>query len=545
MKKHIAEDLPARKYAPAAQGSGDDRKSGKEEKSPESRVRQAVYDIRYRARREEIALRQAFSQYMQNSSMSQQERTLVKQKLFGKGGMQAEDFKIESFASDNVADALYKVFVEGNKVEEQIKLVYLEDLQTSEDRKYKVRVTDPKNKVTYIRYATREKISDLRSKGLDVEMTGYGEPYEGEKKKGEQTASALGGGKKNDGDLANNYPPYNKVTRGDVVAGRRGEDQMGGKGKVAEDFLGEVSDESLNPDANQKTIDVMKKGQKNEITINPDVPGSNSTKQSGFVVSSYTPDGDIISENGYEKFLKIVNEKINLNKASMGDVIKDFYTSDAPQFKGKSKEKRRDMALAAKLEAERAAKEGSETGCGDQPIRDKRGDATKENLVKNKLRAMGMKNPIVMTAGYQQKGDQIDEVLGGQSGDGYIGHPRLGIRNPMSPPKKPSSAPETASQNTGIAGRLGNVQSEKERQIQQLLKQSYKIDGDVVSEEESDRVSDRAREGGDWRSRSQRPPVRRRPSVADDPRYGSMSDEEWARSSKNPRNQPRPRRRRY
>ena len=36
----------------------------------------------------------------------------------------------------------------------------------------------------------------------------------------------------------------------------------------------------------------------------------------------------------------------------MGDVIKDFYNSDAPQFKGKSKKKRREMAIAAKLSAE-------------------------------------------------------------------------------------------------------------------------------------------------------------------------------------------------
>jgi hypothetical protein len=38
----------------------------------------------------------------------------------------------------------------------------------------------------------------------------------------------------NDGNLANNYPPYDKVTRGDVIAGRLGKDQMGGKKKVNE-----------------------------------------------------------------------------------------------------------------------------------------------------------------------------------------------------------------------------------------------------------------------------------------------------------------------
>jgi len=37
--------------------------------------------------------------------------------------------------------------------------------------------------------------------------------------------------KKNDGNLANNAKPYDKVTRGDVIAGRLGKDEMGGKKK--------------------------------------------------------------------------------------------------------------------------------------------------------------------------------------------------------------------------------------------------------------------------------------------------------------------------
>jgi len=46
-----------------------------------------------------------------------------------------------------------------------------------------------------------------------------------------------------------------------------------------------------------------------------------------------------------------IDEKIDLKKADMGDVIDDFQNSDAPQFKGKSKEKRRQMAIAAKMAA--------------------------------------------------------------------------------------------------------------------------------------------------------------------------------------------------
>jgi len=37
--------------------------------------------------------------------------------------------------------------------------------------------------------------------------------------------------KKGDGNLANNAKPYDKVTRGDVIAGRLGKDEMGGKKK--------------------------------------------------------------------------------------------------------------------------------------------------------------------------------------------------------------------------------------------------------------------------------------------------------------------------
>ncbi len=48
---------------------------------------------------------------------------------------------------------------------------------------------------------------------------------------------------------------------------------------------------------------------------------------------------------------------VDLKKDDMGDVVKDFYKSDAPQFKGKSKKKRREMAIAAKLGADEV-KEG-------------------------------------------------------------------------------------------------------------------------------------------------------------------------------------------
>ena len=44
-------------------------------------------------------------------------------------------------------------------------------------------------------------------------------------------------------------------------------------------------------------------------------------------------------------------------KDGMGAWISDFKKSDAPQFKGKSEKERRDMAIAAYMDAKRGAKD--------------------------------------------------------------------------------------------------------------------------------------------------------------------------------------------
>ena len=54
----------------------------------------------------------------------------------------------------------------------------------------------------------------------------------------------------------------------------------------------------------------------------------------------------------------IILEKLKASD-DMGDWIDDFYKSDAPQFKGKSKAKRRQMAIAAKLSAEEEQNEAA------------------------------------------------------------------------------------------------------------------------------------------------------------------------------------------
>jgi len=386
MKNHIAEELPARKFAPASSAASPAAKDGQKEgggKSPEKRVKQAIYDIRYRARREDLPIRQAYSQYMQNSSMSQLEKTAVKQKLFGKGGMQSEDFHIEEFASNCVANALYRVFVEGVKKEEEpIVLTYVEEMETSEHRKYKVRVTD-KNGKSYVRYADRAKISQLRSNPNieSVEMTGYGEPYEGEKNKGELTAKAKRGEKldpvgKEDSDV-NNDGKVDKTD--DYLKNRR---NVRGAAIAKEAFIADAA--TAGKDQNDKQIKPMPKGQKNNVVI---APGPKN----------------LMAHNELEG--EQLDEKITAN-TDMGMAIKDFQKSKSPQLAGRSKESRRDAAIAAVLTARRGGKKlGEETSCEmddksktkkNEGQEDPRAIPTKVNLIKNKLRALGAKNPMVM-----------------------------------------------------------------------------------------------------------------------------------------------------
>jgi len=94
-----------------------------------------------------------------------------------------------------------------------------------------------------------------------------------------------------------------------------------------------------------------------------------------------------------------VSEKLKPSD-DMGDWVDDFKKSDAPQFKGKSMEKRRQMAIAAKLSAMR---EGWKSDSGwkkvSGPRKDEYGNTVKkQNIAKhlakkamNKTKAMGEK----------------------------------------------------------------------------------------------------------------------------------------------------------
>jgi len=378
MSKNIVEELPARKHAPAAApevkkegGRPDANKGGGSvEEGSEKKIRQAVYDIRYRARREDIDLKAAYAQYMSNSSLSQAERTAVRAKLFGKeGGGVKEQFTAgaDGWATDNVANALYKVFVEKEENKE-IELAYLQQLEEQEGGKYKIRVKD-KNGKSYVRYADRTKITQLRSNPniQSVEMTDHGEPYEGERKKGSDTAAAKGGGKldpvgKEDSDVDND----GDVDKSDKYLLKRRK-AIGSAIKTrAEAFIadGTISTEPKGKKVGDGAVDNYKSG---AVTVAPEDKSEESSKNAAR--------GGIYASFAHQAMLKNLAEK---KACDAKKKKKDAYYEDADY--GYDKEGK---SLNPKDKKEEEKK-------------DMRGYYAKINVIKNKLRSKGAKNAMLI-----------------------------------------------------------------------------------------------------------------------------------------------------
>ena len=374
MSTNISEGLPARKKAAPVVDApkGGQESGGKKGATAENsakRIRQAVYDIRYRARREDIDLKQAFSQYMSNTSMDQKDRAEVRSKLFGKGGVSeqyigaSDDWALESFSK-----AFSYVFEhhqkdkDGNTIPHEDELVteYERKLSEEKARKYKVRVTDPKTEKSYVRYADREKITTLRGKGLKVEMTEYGTPYEGERKRGEQTAKALGGGKKSKGGKLDPVGKEDKDVNNDGKVNKTDSYLMNrrkaiGKAMAKEEFLadGTTSTEPSGKKINPKGVDNYKSG---AVQI---APVDEADPQNGYGVKEEVEKKDNRANYAYINFMK--------NKLRAGMGIKNPMVMVDPD---KAKEKFEKMATS--ITASTGEEEEKEGACEsvDQKLSD-------------------------------------------------------------------------------------------------------------------------------------------------------------------------------
>ena len=384
MSKNISEELPARKHAPAAapvqakEGGKGKSESGSVEEASAKRIRQAVYDIRYRARREDIDLKAAYAQYMSNSSLSQAERTAVREKLFGKEGGGVKEQVIanaDDWAIDNLSKALYKVFSESGEGTE-IELAYLKQLDEDDNQKYKIRVTGTDG-VSYVRYGDRAKITELRQnpKIKSVEMTEHGTPYEGERKRGAQTAKAKGGldpvGKE-DGDVNNDGK---KDNQDDYLLKRRKTITTAIKKKAKQKLQDSYIHET------NKKIDNYKKGEngKTAVTVAPQN-------------SDPTPEVKAASNRGIYSHLELTGTELSESQKRFLEFV-----AEKAACKSKSKKKKKGYyGEDANYGYDKEGKSLNPKDKKEEEKKDMRGYYAKINVIKNKIRAQGVKDPCVI-----------------------------------------------------------------------------------------------------------------------------------------------------
>jgi len=242
MSNQISEDIPApsSSSASAATSAG----GGPKEKL-EKQARQLAYDVKYKVKQQmnrgtkldPAAVKKAYLSFLGRATGSPQVKALAKKKLVGEATLH------------------------------QIVGIIRE---SSLEKTFKVRVTDKKTGNTYVRNATRAKISELRSNPniASVEMTGYGEPTKSEKTKGAQTAAAKAG-KDYDGD--GKIESSSKEHAGSVhnaIQKKKG-GKPDGQDTRKEEFIADGKAEDK--ESGYKKVEELKKGKKNIVKIMPTV----------------------------------------------------------------------------------------------------------------------------------------------------------------------------------------------------------------------------------------------------------------------------------
>jgi hypothetical protein len=551
MSKNIFEELPPRKGG-AAKPMGDAAAS------VEKKARQLVYDSRYEVKKM-LAGKKADSAMQERMVLERIAKSTAvpavkarARQMVSKKAAVAEDFipTIEDAAATSIAKAMFKVFVEG--VNEEVVLDYLEELNSVGDKKYKIRVTDPKTGNSYVRYGTREKITQLRSKGLKVELTEYGEPREGERKRGEETARATGGGGKggrkkldpvgredadvdNDGkrnDSNDKYIMKRRAAIGAAIATRKESlDPVGqedadidndgdsdnsdkylhkrrkaiGKAIAKEDYLwSEGTDSTEGKNKTQITGKGVDNYASGAIKISPEDGTQLDTKPKN-VYAHTELEGEVLTEKAKSKaqqrFMGMVYA-VKKGKKPLSPEVEDA-AKGMTKKKAKKFAKTKHKGIPEKVEEAMSPPE--------EEKKDNRGDYAKVNLIKNKLRAMGAKNPIVMVASEET----VEEGMGLSIGASKV----LGK---VFSNKRTSEAEATKAAQRNITDPVGfaikgaaktlgagsdqnkqmidkrRPQTPLQKQVaaktQQVVNQSYEMDGKVISEREFDEPGEE-----DWR----------------------------------------------
>ena len=414
--------------------------SGAKEKV-DKQARQLAYDTRYKVRQamkaksggqvDPATVKKAYAAQLAKSPAAPAVKARAKQMLLGEDYINAK-----TLATESAVSALYKVFVEHHQKDKDGNTIPHEDeLNESDEKTFKVRVTDKKTGKSYVRMASRTKIAELRANSnvSSVEMTGYGEPAKSEKYKGKSTAATKSGkgldpvGKEdsdidNDGDVdkSDKYLHKRRKAIGKAIAAKEDYNWQNGFAELIEkkDKEKKITGEGVN---NQKLIKVFPVGEQMEEPkdkqLDQKEKKANMAKKQVLqkklqavrmgagsdIQASHEPEGDMV-EAKVDKGM-IFGKSAARNERRFGKKGQFDPAGSGPRGQGTSER----AQLAVKRTQEHEAKRGVKKvkGMKEEMMKpeidtkpkskkekteeeDPRSMYTKLNLAKNKMRAMGL-----------------------------------------------------------------------------------------------------------------------------------------------------------
>ena len=406
----------------------------------DKQARQLAYDTRYKVRQamkaksggqvDPATVKKAYAAQLAKSPAAPAVKARAKQMLLGEDYINAK-----TLATESAVSALYKVFVEHHQKDKDGNTIPHEDeLKESDEKTFKVRVTDKKTGKSYVRMASRTKIAELRANSnvSSVEMTGYGEPAKSEKYKGKSTAATKSGkgldpvGKEdsdidNDGDVdkSDKYLHKRRKAIGKAIAAKEDYNWQNGFAELIEkkDKEKKITGEGVN---NQKLIKVFPVGEQMEEPkdkqLDQKEKKANMAKKQVLqkklqavrmgagsdIQASHEPEGDVV-EAKVDKDM-IFGKSAARNERRFGKKGHFDPAGSGPRGQGTSER----AQLAVKRTQEHQARRGVKTkGMKEEMMKpeidtkpkskkekteeeDPRSMYTKLNLAKNKMRAMGL-----------------------------------------------------------------------------------------------------------------------------------------------------------
>lgn len=409
----------------------------------EKQAKQLAYDVRYKVNKsigntEKVnpaMIKQAYAQELNKSTSSSTVKAMAKKLLFG------GEHNVRESASDIVANALFKVFVEGIEEPSILGEEYLEELMKKNragETLYWIQIKY-KNGTTYTRWADREAMKKVRT-NPNVENIEMVDSLPPKSQRSGMKGDYDGDGKVESGAKEHAGSVHNAIQRfkGGVPNGRD-------TSRVRESL-----DEKKTPsgrDQNNKTIKPMTGKNTSIIKVFPEGPTHHESLST-------------------RKFLSLINEKTltSAETTKKEEIVKSMKGKKADfekRYPGRGEEVM--YATATKT----AKKVAEETECDSEKKEDDedpRSMGTKRNLIKNKLRAIGLK------MSYEPEGEVIDET-------------HLGVKASLISMRSKTKRPEMdklASKQNSADADLGRQKSKK------ILAQQANQENKRKSKEESD-----------------------------------------------------------